>query len=78
MSPWSQFVKWGNCPRIFSARRRTLDLMQKLVPNDYCPSPEMIANGRAISLTIPEIKEFKSFVRFDFIALWKCTGPIFV
>ena len=52
--------------------------MQKLVPNDYCPSPEMIANGRAISLTIPEIKEFKSFVRFDFIALWKCTGPIFV
>ena len=78
MLPWSQFVKWGNCPRIFSVRRRTLDLMQKLVPNDYCPSPEMIGNGRAISLTISEIKEFKSFVRFDFIALGKCSGPIFV
>ena len=52
--------------------------MQKLVPNDYCPSPEMIAQGRAISLTIPEIKEFKSFIRLDFIALVKCTVPLFV
>ena len=59
MSPWSQFVMWGNCPRIFSARRRTLDLMQKLVPNDYCPSPEMIAKGRAISLTIPKSRNLK-------------------